>query len=43
MIRLLIIGGVVVWLLLILFICRWFYVISERREGESKSDREVRW
>jgi hypothetical protein len=41
--RIILIGGVIVWLLLILFICRWFYVISERREREGKSDREVRW
>ncbi|WZB39697.1 hypothetical protein SEA_CURSIVE_246 [Streptomyces phage Cursive] len=35
------IGGLL-WVLLILFICRWFYVISERREGDSSTtNREV--
>ena len=35
------IGGLV-WALLILIACRWFYVISERREDDSsKSNREV--
>ncbi|QDK03086.1 hypothetical protein KNU71_gp065 [Streptomyces phage Braelyn] len=35
------IGGLL-WVLLILFICRWFYVISERREHDtSTTNRKV--